>query len=69
MEHNIIWAKPKGESRGERGFIVLCKLANNESTPYVTWETSTLNSDGVRYRGHYHYDYEEAKQDFLQRTY
>jgi len=66
MEHNIIWAKPRGDGHNN-GFIVLCELPLNKATPYVTWETNTLKQEGYRERGTYHYSYEEAKREFLER--
>lgn len=70
MQHNIIWAKPRGEGdnhRNHRGFIILCELPENQATPYVTWETNAVTDKGYRERGHYHFSYEEAKRDFLER--
>jgi hypothetical protein len=68
MKHNIIWAKPTGDHRDGKGFVVLCELPDNTVTPYVTWRTESLTEGAERYWGHYHYTYEEAKAEFEARV-
>jgi len=67
MEHQIIWAKPSSDHHDGKGFIVLCELLNNDVTPYVTWQTQSLDLNALRFKGNYHRNFSAAKEEFLNR--
>lgn len=43
---------------------VVCRLWNNEVTPYVTW---AVDENGAAYWGHYFRTYDEALADWKER--
>ena len=61
----LLERKPKIGGRSDSE-IVLCKLPNNPSTPYVTWQRN--KDEQSCYWGHYHRDLAAAHKDYLERT-
>ena len=46
--------------------LVLCRLPDNDATPFVTWQRNT--ADGGLYWGHYFTEESEAREDFKARA-
>jgi hypothetical protein len=46
--------------------LVLCRLPDNDATPFVTWQRNT--ADGGLYWGHYFAEESEAREDFKARA-
>jgi hypothetical protein len=65
MEYEILNAK-----QIPGGYIVLCHLPFNRTTPWATWWTKEVKEvDMDRHSGHYHRTEVDAKDDFKARQF
>ena len=58
MNYEVLKEKPHVHGSS----IVLCRLPDNEVTPFVTWHRN--NRDGSFYWGNYHQTITDAEEDF-----